>query len=65
MQRVAAPGGCAPGRSTGIRALHSIVIPVLEDALERSLLLAASMDSRGYGRTGNATPREPADHRRH
>jgi energy-coupling factor transport system permease protein len=27
----------------------------LEDALERSLLLAASMDSRGYGRTAGAT----------
>jgi energy-coupling factor transport system permease protein len=28
---------------------------VLEDALERSLHLAAAMDSRGYGRTGTAT----------
>jgi energy-coupling factor transport system permease protein len=28
---------------------------VLHDALERSLLLAAAMDSRGYGRTGSAT----------
>jgi energy-coupling factor transport system permease protein len=36
-------------------ALRSIAIPVLEDALERSLRLAASMDSRGYGRTGTAT----------
>ena len=27
-------------------------IPVLEDALDRSLLLAAAMDSRGYGRAG-------------
>lgn len=31
------------------------VIPVLADALDRSLLLAAAMDSRGYGRRG-ATP---------
>ncbi|MEU4805578.1 energy-coupling factor transporter transmembrane component T [Actinosynnema sp. NPDC023587] len=32
------------------KAFHAIVIPVLEDALDRSLRLAASMDSRGYGR---------------
>jgi len=40
----------------GPRALKSIVIPVLEDALERSLLLAAAMDSRGYGRSGRVAP---------
>ncbi len=39
----------------GLRALRAIAIPVLHDALERSLLLAAGMDSRGYGRTGSAT----------
>jgi energy-coupling factor transport system permease protein len=32
-----------------------VFIPVLEDALERSLRLAAAMDSRGYGRTGTAS----------
>lgn len=37
---------------SGVRALRSVVIPVLEDALERSMQLAASMDSRGYGRAG-------------
>ncbi len=37
------------------RALRTVAIPVLHDALERSLLLAAAMDSRGYGRTGTAT----------
>lgn len=37
--------------------LKAIVIPVLEDALDRSMSLAASMDSRGYGRAGNATVR--------
>ncbi len=36
---------------------RSVVIPVLTDALDRSLLLAASMDSRGYGRHGAADPR--------
>lgn len=42
------------GRASGrrFRALHAILIPVLEDALARSLQLAASMDSRGYGRAG-------------
>jgi energy-coupling factor transport system permease protein len=39
----------------GLRALRATAIPVLHDALERSLLLAAAMDSRGYGRTGSAT----------
>jgi energy-coupling factor transport system permease protein len=46
--------GAAHGR---FHALRSIAIPVLEDALERSLLLAAAMDSRGYGRTGGADRR--------
>jgi energy-coupling factor transport system permease protein len=39
----------------GLRALRAIAIPVLHDALDRSLRLAAGMDSRGYGRTGAAT----------
>ncbi|WFE32681.1 energy-coupling factor transporter transmembrane component T [Micromonospora sp. WMMD975] len=39
----------APGR--GMRALRGIAVPVLADALDRSLALAAAMDSRGYGRT--------------
>ena len=41
----------------GRHALRSIAIPVLEDALERSLRLAAAMDSRGYGRTGTTSAR--------
>lgn len=44
--------------AVGRHALRSIAIPVLEDALERSLRLAAAMDSRGYGRTGTASPRD-------
>jgi energy-coupling factor transport system permease protein len=39
----------------GARALRAIAIPVLHDALERSLRLAAGMDSRGYGRVGSAS----------
>jgi energy-coupling factor transport system permease protein len=41
-----------------VRGLRRLVVPVLEDALERSLALAAGMDTRGYGRTAGATPRE-------
>lgn len=36
------------------RRLRRIVVPVLEDALEHSLALAAGMDARGYGRSGPA-----------
>ncbi|HXH79783.1 energy-coupling factor transporter transmembrane component T [Nocardioides sp.] len=35
--------------------LRRFLVPVLEDALERSLSLAAGMDARGYGRSGTAT----------
>ena len=36
--------------SSGVAGLRGMAVPVLEIALERSLELAASMDSRGYGR---------------
>ena len=42
------------GRRTHL--FREVVIPVMTDALDRSLLLAAAMDSRGYGRTA-AVPR--------
>lgn len=45
------------GTGRGVPSLRAIVIPVLADALDRSLMLAASMDSRGYGRAGVATTR--------
>ncbi|WP_380282299.1 CbiQ family ECF transporter T component [Kitasatospora purpeofusca] len=57
VQRVARARRLRAGRSKGVRALRSVVVPVLEDALERSLHLAAAMDSRGYGRSGTATRR--------
>ena len=41
------------GRSKGISQLSSIVIPVLVDTIDHSLALAASMDSRGFGRPGH------------
>jgi energy-coupling factor transport system permease protein len=40
----------------GLRSIIGVAMPVLEDALERSLALAAAMDSRGYGRQA-AVPR--------
>lgn len=46
------------GRSKGLRALKSIVIPVLEDSLERSMQLAASMSARGFGRRGRLSRRQ-------
>jgi energy-coupling factor transport system permease protein len=47
------------GGVTGrVRGLRRLLIPVLEDSLERSLALAAGMDTRGYGRSSGATPRE-------
>ncbi len=45
------------GRNKSMGALASIVIPALEDTLDRSLQLAASMDARGFGRTGQLTRR--------
>ncbi|WP_281252464.1 CbiQ family ECF transporter T component [Lentzea kentuckyensis] len=44
----------------GVRAVRTMLVPVLEDALERSLVLAASMDSRGYGRTAGISRRDRA-----
>jgi energy-coupling factor transport system permease protein len=54
VQRVARARRLRAGKRRGWRVLRSIAIPVLADALERSVLLAAAMDSRGYGRTGPA-----------
>lgn len=40
------------GRSKKSNLLGSLIIPVLEDTIERSLTLAASMSVRGFGRQG-------------
>jgi energy-coupling factor transport system permease protein len=39
----------------GWRAVRTVLVPVIEDALDRSLVLAAAMDSRGYGRTAGVS----------
>jgi energy-coupling factor transport system permease protein len=41
--------------SSRIGRLRGVVVPVMEDALERSMSLAAGMDARGYGRAGDLT----------
>lgn len=57
VQRVRRARRLRPAAGRGTRALRAVAIPVLEDAFERSLRLAAAMDSRGYGRTGPASAR--------
>lgn len=44
------------GQAGGLRAVRRLAMPVLEGALDRSIELAAAMDSRGYGRTTDAGP---------
>ncbi|WP_326567033.1 CbiQ family ECF transporter T component [Amycolatopsis rhabdoformis] len=39
------------------RGVKGVFVPVLADAMDRSLLLAAAMDSRGYGRRGHLAVR--------
>ena len=45
------------GRTVGgVRGTAAVALPVLEGALERSVTLAAAMDSRGYGRQAQRSP---------
>jgi energy-coupling factor transport system permease protein len=44
-------------RVRGVRAIGRVAMPVLEGSLERSLDLAAAMDSRGFGRAAAIDPR--------
>ncbi|HET8602631.1 MAG TPA: CbiQ family ECF transporter T component [Marmoricola sp.] len=41
-----------------VARLRGVVVPVMEDALERSMALAAGMDARGYGRAAGAPARQ-------
>ena len=54
-RRVRAAQSLRAGDTHRVRRLRRFLVPVLEDALERSLALAAGMDTRGYGRTSGAT----------
>jgi energy-coupling factor transport system permease protein len=49
-RRVRAAQSLRAGESGRVSRLRRFLVPVLEDALERSLALAAGMDTRGYGR---------------
>jgi energy-coupling factor transport system permease protein len=40
----------------GLRGLRGMAVPVLEEALDGAISLAASMDSRGYGRRADQSP---------
>lgn len=40
------------GQSKGLKSLPGLVIPVLEDTIDQSMSLAASMSARGFGRRG-------------
>ena len=44
----------------GLKAFRRVAMPVLQDTLDRSLMLASAMDSRGYGRRADATPGQRA-----
>ena len=56
LRRVRAAQTLRAGETGRVAKLRRLLVPVLEDALERSLALAAGMDTRGYGRAGAATP---------
>ena len=56
VQRVLRARALRGDTARGMRALPRIALPVLEDTLDRSLLLASAMDSRGYGRRRVVSP---------
>ncbi|MEZ5093865.1 CbiQ family ECF transporter T component [Nocardioides sp.] len=60
VRRVRAAQALRGGPAGRVARTRRFLVPVLEDALERSLALAAGMDTRGYGRAGEAARRERA-----
>ena len=57
VRRVRAAQRLRGGETGRVGRLRRLLVPVLEDALERSLALAAGMDARGYGRAAGLTRR--------
>ncbi|MGZ8745002.1 MAG: energy-coupling factor transporter transmembrane component T [Nocardioides sp.] len=55
VRRVRAAQSLRVGATGRVRRLRRFLVPVLEDALERSLAMAAGMDARGYGRSGGVS----------
>ncbi len=51
VRRVRAAQGLRAGAHGRVGVLRRSLVPVLEDALDRSLAMAAGMDARGYGRS--------------
>ncbi|MFE3172225.1 CbiQ family ECF transporter T component [Amycolatopsis sp. NPDC059090] len=57
VQRVRRARRLRSGKTRGLRFVKGIFVPVLADAMDRSLQLASAMDSRGYGRRAYLSPR--------
>ncbi|MEX2504574.1 MAG: energy-coupling factor transporter transmembrane component T [Egicoccus sp.] len=57
VQRIRAARRLRGRPDRGLRSVLSVAMPVVEDALDRSLALAAAMDSRGYGRRADVPAR--------
>lgn len=57
VQRIRAARRLRGRPDRGLRSVLSVAMPVVEDALDRSLSLAAAMDSRGYGRRADVPVR--------
>jgi len=60
VRRVRAAQALRGGSGGRVGRLRRFLVPVLEDALERSLALAAGMDARGYGRAPGLGRRQRA-----
>ncbi len=52
LRRVRAAQRLRGGPDSRFGRMRRLLVPVMEDAFERSLALAAGMDARGYGRSG-------------
>ncbi|MBU2111982.1 MAG: energy-coupling factor transporter transmembrane protein EcfT, partial [Actinobacteria bacterium] len=50
VRRVRAAQGLRAGAGGRVRGVRRFLVPVLEDAIDRSMAMAAGMDARGYGR---------------
>lgn len=60
LRRVRAAQALRGGPTGRVARTRRLLVPVLEDALERSLALAAGMDTRGYGRPAGRSAAERA-----
>ncbi|MFI0431982.1 MAG: energy-coupling factor transporter transmembrane component T [Candidatus Nanopelagicales bacterium] len=58
IQRVRAARRLRGRPTSGLRGITGSAMPVFSGALDRSIALAAAMDSRGYGRSVDLSPRE-------